>query len=95
MKDNHKELHEIIKDRIITKLSDVSFGGLNYEQWQLEPTIFSDQVESLLENGFSLWIDSNHTVLVNKLKEASPMQIQQNKHFLRTLQQAIEDENDY
>ena len=52
-----KNLQDIIKDRAIIKLPDVSFGGLHYNQWQIEPTIFSDQVEELLENGFSLWID--------------------------------------
>lgn len=82
-------LQDIIPDRKIVKLKNLSFGGLEYENYRVEPPIWADQIETLLENGFIIFIGGDGKVFINKLISPSPDQLSQNKHFLRMLNQHV------
>jgi len=85
-----KNIQDIIPDRYIIKQDNISFAGLDYEVWKVQPPIFSDQVETLLENSYMLFIDDRREIFIEKLINPSPKQLQENKHFWRELRNKID-----
>ena len=86
-----KNIQDIIRDREIIELEIIEFVGLSYRQWEVQPPIYGDQVESLLENGFMLWIDDERRIIVQKPINPSPEQVMQNKFFWRRLGESLND----
>lgn len=87
-----KNIQDIIPDREVVKLKNQEFAGLEYEQWRIGIPIFSDQVETLLENGYMLSIMSKGEVIVNRLLNPSPDALKQNKEFWNNLGEALNHE---
>ena len=87
-----KELNQIIKDREITRVDDVDFLNQKYWQYEIQKPIFTDQVESLLEEGYLLMIDNDGKVIVSKkISIDTPEVIQESKRFFRELDKVIGD----
>lgn len=86
-------LQDIIPDREIVKMKNQEFAGIEYEQWRVAIPIFSDQIETLLENGFMVSILSKGEVTVTKQLNPSPRNLQQNKQFWKTLKNTLEVEH--
>ena len=57
------------------------FAGLTYAHWKVSLPIFSDQVETLLENGFMVSMLNTKFVTINKKLNTSPEKLRENKHF--------------
>ena len=89
MTDNDYLLRSILKDRKIQEKPTLEFAGLQYQTWTVEPNLFSDQVETLLENGFMLSIQGL-VVTINKQLPSSPQQLKINKDFWRDFNGAID-----
>jgi len=82
---NRKNIQDVVKDRTIIKMQNQRFASLDYEFWEVELPVYSDVVESLLENGFLVSMVKPNRVLVARRISASPKQIQENKNFWRDL----------
>jgi hypothetical protein len=80
-----KYLRDIIPDRRIIQCKNQEFAGLEYEEWKVGLPVFSDQIETLLENGCMVSIISDGIVTVDKQLNPSPQKLQENKHFWREL----------
>ena len=89
-----KNIQDIIPDREIIKQDNLTFAGLDYEVWKVEPPIFSDQVEQLLENRFMLFIDDRREIFVERLINSSPDVIMQNKKFWRKVNEVLDDKRE-
>lgn len=87
---NGKNVQDIIPDREIIKMKNVEFAGLEYEEWRVEHPVFSDQIETLLENGYMVSTNHKGELIVMKQLNPSPVQLQQNKYFWNRLTEAIE-----
>lgn len=78
--DNTGLLRSILKDRTVKEETTEEFAGIKYQTWVVEPNIWADQVERLLENGFMLSIHGL-VVRISKQLPSSPEQIRINKQF--------------
>ena len=85
-----KNLQDIIPDREIIKMQNQEFAGIEYEQWNISLPVFSDQVETLLENGFMVSMLEDNHVTINKQLNPSPEKLHQNKQFWNTLKTTID-----
>lgn len=84
-----KNLQDIIPDRKITKLPNVEFAGIQYEEYNVETPVWSDQIQTLLENGYMVFACGGNHVVVNKALNPSPHALHQNKQFWRALNEAL------
>jgi len=64
--------------------------GLEYESWNVSLPIFSDQIETLLENGYMVSMLYPNTIHVSKQLNPSPTNLQQNKRFWNRLEEVLE-----
>lgn len=78
-----KNIQDIISCREIIKLQNQEFAGLEYECWNVGLPVFSDQVKTLLENGFMVSMLHDGMITVNKELNPSPVKLQRNKNFWR------------
>ncbi len=85
-----KNLQDIIPDREIVKLKNQEFAGLEYEQWRIGIPVWGDQIEDLLENGYTVAVLSEGEVIVNKQLNPSPEKLRQNKQFWDSLNKALD-----
>ena len=85
-----KNIQDIIPDREIVKLKNQEFAGIEYEEWRVGVPIWGDQVETLLENGYMLSIQSEGEVIVNKQLPTSPENLRMNKEFWNSLNRALD-----
>lgn len=85
-----KEVVEIIKDREIKRLDSIECLGIHYEQWEIIGNVWSDQVETLLENGYQVaFLDGK--VNISRELPISPEQKMENKRFWRELGETIDE----
>ena len=89
-----KNIQDIIGSEHLTKREMEEFAGLQYDTWMVKPPIFSDQVETLLENGYMISFMSSYAIVINKKLNASPESITSNKKFWRELSEAIYDKKE-
>lgn len=84
-----KNIQDIIPDRKIIKMKNQGFAGIDYEEWSVSLPIFGDQVETLLENGYSVSILEESYITVTKPLNPSPEKLQQNKAFWNELKTTL------
>ena len=84
-----KNIQDIIPDREIIKMQNEEFAGIKYESWEVETPVWSDQVETLLENGFMVSMIKPNIVTVNKPMNISCSDLSSNKQFWRDLNEAV------
>jgi len=89
-----KNIQDIIRDREIIKMKNLEFLGLEYEEWNVSLPVFGDQVESLLEHGFSVSILDDGFITVTRIINPSPQKLQENKRFWRCLSEIIVSNGD-
>jgi len=82
-------IQDIIGSEHLEQREDEEFAGLRYSSWNVVPPLFSDQIESLLENGFMVSIMTEGIVVINQPQDAPPEMIMSNKKFWRELSEAI------
>lgn len=87
-KDNSCHLQSILKDRKIQEKPIQEFAGIQYQTWTVEPNLWADQIETLLENGFMVSIHGL-VVTINKQLPSSPQQLKANKDFWRELKKVL------
>lgn len=86
--DNNGLLHSILKDIKIQEKKKEECLGLEYQTWIVEPRIWSDQIQTLLENGFMVSIDGL-VVTISKQLPSSPDQIRTNKQVWKEIGDAL------
>ena len=87
-----KTIFEIMEDREIIPLEPAESLGETFLQWRLKGIIWGDKIEELLENGYSVMVDSGIEVIVSKqFGETTPQQLRDKKQFFENLSNAIGD----
>ena len=87
MKSN---IEDIIRDREITRLPNQELLGISYECWEVDPPVYADQVEKLLENGYMVSMLKNGTINIEFELTPSPEQLRENKRFWNDLTEALD-----
>ena len=90
MLSNKINIQDILPDREIIKMQNQNFAGLEYERWRVSTPLFSDETESLIENGFMVSVFHNGEVFVHKQLNPSPTQLRENKQFWCALNKELE-----
>ena len=71
-------------------MKNIDFWGMEYNSWRVQHPVYSDQVETLLENGYLVSTDYDGNFIVNKQLHPSPTDLQQNKRIWRSLFSALD-----
>lgn len=88
-KKQQVNIQDIIPDREIIQMKNEEFAGLEYEFWEVSLPVFSDQVETLLENGFMVSMVRENRITVNRQLNPSPEKLHENKQFWKQFNEAL------
>lgn len=86
-----KNLQDIIPCRIIHDAPRQEFAGIQYEEWEVLPPLWGDEVEKLLVEGYDVSMLSNGKINISKRLTPTPEKLRENKQFWSDLGKAIDE----